>query len=57
MEKYIQLVQEFYTEPKDEKILGSYLQVEAAEGVNVTRAVPRNPQVRCATKKGHSKVF
>ena len=64
MEKYIQLVQEFYTEPKDGEILGSYLQVEAAaEGVNVTRAVPRNPPVQkkkkksCATNKGHSKVF
>ena len=64
MEKYIQLVQEFYPAPKDEGILGSYLKVEAAEGVNVTRAVPRNPpvqkkveKVRCATNKGHSKVF
>ena len=51
MEKYIQLVQEFYTEPKDEEILGSYLQVEAAEGINVTRAVPRNPPVQKKKKK------
>ena len=51
MEKYIQFVQEFYTEPKDEDILGSYLQVEAAEGVNVTRAVPRNPPVQKRKKK------
>ena len=46
MEKCIQLVEEFDTEPKDEEILGSYLQVEAAKGVNVTRAVPRNPPVQ-----------
>ena len=51
MEKYIQLVEEFDTEPKDEEILGSYLQVEAAEGVNVTRAVPRNPPVQKKKKK------
>ena len=51
MEKYIQLLQEFYTEPKDEEILGSYVQVEAAEGVNVTLAVPRNPPVQKKKKK------
>ena len=51
MEKYIQLVQEFYTEPKDEDILGSYLHVEAAEGVSVTRAVPRNPPVQKKKKQ------
>ena len=29
MEKYIQLVQELYTEPKDEEVLGSFLHAEA----------------------------
>ena len=28
MEKYIQFVQELYTEPKDEEILGSFLNAE-----------------------------
>ena len=31
MEKYIQLAQKLYTEPKDEDILGSFLQVETTE--------------------------
>ena len=31
--------------------MGSYLQVEAAEGVNVTRAVPRNPPVQKKKKR------
>ena len=53
MEKYIQLVQEFYTEPKDEEILGSYLQVEVAEGDKVTRAVPRNLPVQKKKKKSN----
>ena len=30
MEKYRQLVQELYTEPKDEEILGSFLHAEAS---------------------------
>ena len=48
MEKYIQLVQRFYTEPKDEEILGSYLQVEAAE---IVVAAPRNLPVQKKKKQ------
>ena len=47
----ISRVTKFYTEPKDEEILDSYLQVEAAESVNVTQAVPRNPPVQKKKKK------
>ena len=41
MEKYIQLVQELYTEPKDEDILGSFLQADAT-GINAVVRVPRD---------------
>lgn len=39
MEKYIKLVQELYTEPKDEDILGSFLQLET--GNNAVARIPR----------------
>ena len=45
MEKYNQLVQKLYTEPKDEHILGSFLQIETTDDVaKVPRAVskPKN---------------
>ena len=41
MEKYIQLVQELYTEQKDEDILGSFLQAEST-GINAVVRVPRD---------------
>ena len=37
MEKYIQLVQKLYTEPKDEDILGSFLQVETTSTDDVAK--------------------
>ena len=40
MEKYIQLVLKLYTEPKDEDILGSFLQVETT-GTDDVAKVPR----------------
>ena len=40
MEKYIQLVQKLYMEPKDEDILGSFLQVETT-GTDDVAKVPR----------------
>ena len=40
MEKYIQLVQKLYTEPKDEDILGSFLQVETTDTDDVAK-IPR----------------
>ena len=40
MEKYIQLVQKLYTEPKDEDILGSFLLVETT-GTDDVAKVPR----------------
>ena len=40
MEKYIQLAQELYTEPKDEDILGSFWQVETT-GTDDVAKVPR----------------
>ena len=40
MEKYIQLVQKLYMEPKDEDILGSLLQVETT-GTDDVAKVPR----------------
>ena len=42
MEKYIQLVQELYTEPKDEEILGSFLQVETGGANNDVARVTRS---------------
>ena len=40
MEKYIQLVQKLYTEPNDEDILGSFVQVETT-GTDEVAKVPR----------------
>ena len=50
MEKYIQVVKELYTEPKDEKILGSYLHAEAS-GVDLPIPLLRNAPVRKRRKK------
>ena len=50
MEKYIQLVKELYTEPKDEEILCSYLHAEAT-GVDLPIPLPRNVPVPKRRKK------
>ena len=50
MEKYFQLVKELYTEPKDEKIPGSYLHAEAT-GVDLSIPLPRNAPVPKRRKK------
>ena len=52
MEKYAQLVKELYTEPKNEEILGSFLQAETTEDASINVA-PRN--VRAPKKKKRSK--
>ena len=41
MEKYTQLVQELYTEPKNKEILGSFLRAEAVDNDSIT-AAPSN---------------
>ena len=50
MEKYIQLVKELYTEPKDEEILGFYLHAEAT-GVDLPIPLPINEPVPKRRKK------
>ena len=50
IEKYIQLVKELYTEPKDEEIISSYLHVEAT-GVDWPIPLPRNAPVPKTRKK------
>ena len=54
MEKYRQLVQELYTEPKDEEILGSFLHAEsngndltiAASNITPVPKIKKMPEVQ-----------
>ena len=51
LKKYQDIIEENYTEPKEEDILGSYLVSNNASEVDQEARVPQLPQPRTQTKK------